>query len=813
MTMQGTCPGPADLKNLLEGTLPAEVESRLSGHLEQCSRCQQALECLAGGVTEVRQLGRQGLYAAPNPEALRKAILALKAGSPTQEARGDADWGEELLLGALAPSANPTHLGRLGPYEVTEVIGRGAFGVVFKAFDPVLHRFVALKVLSPHMASSVPARKRFAREGRAAAAVSHEHIVAIHGVDEANGLPYLVMEYVCGVSLQQRLDRTGPLELKEILRIGMQTAAGLAAAHAQGLIHRDIKPANILLEHNVERVKITDFGLARAVDDASLTQSGMLAGTPQYMAPEQARGEPLDHRADLFSLGSVLYALCTGRPPFRGSTTLAVLRRICDDVPRAVKDINPDVSDWLAEVIAILHAKDRADRFQSAAEVADLLGQHLVHLQQPALRPKPPPLPPRGRQAARLRRRRLLMAGLGLLCGFGLLMAARAADIAGYFGTGARRPPVTAALPRVQPGIVAPPQAPAAPMLGRQGAPFLSAAFSPDGALLAVACDDKTVQLWQPHSQQLRRVLVGHTDRVWSVAFSPNGRLLASAAGEWEHQDEPGEVRIWDVTTGALLHSLTGHTGPVFSVAFSGDGKTVASASADRTVRIWDAETGKLHAIFEGHANLVRAVAFDPLGQLLATGAFDGTVRLLDAATGQQQAVLNTTLPHVNWLAFSPDGKTLAVAANDRRVSQAAEFCKLNALGAAQRPGHVELWNIATLQRVAVLEGARGHVLCVAFAPDGKTVATGGGDWTNFGEVLLWDIAGGHIRNALHKHTEWVECVAFSPDGRTLVSAGGTRPQLGQMIVDPQLFLAPVAFGPRPPPMPDANGPALPPGR
>src|SRR5262249_48641709 len=148
-------------------------------------------------------------------------------------------------------------------------------------------------------------------EGRAAAAVSHEHIVAIHGVDEANGLPYLVMEYVSGISLQERLDRSGPLETKEILRIGMQVASGLAAAHAQGLIHRDIKPANILLENGFERVKITDFGLARAVDDASLTQSGVLAGTPMYMAPEQARGEALDHRADLFSLGSVLYALCT----------------------------------------------------------------------------------------------------------------------------------------------------------------------------------------------------------------------------------------------------------------------------------------------------------------------------------------------------------------------------------------------------------------------------------------------------------------------------------------------------------------------
>ena len=208
-------------------------------------------------------------------------------------------------------------------------------------------------------------------------------------MDEANGLPYLVMEYVAGISLQERLDRAGPLELEEILRIGLQAAAGLAAAHAQGLVHRDIKPANILLENGVERVKITDFGLARAADDASLTQSGVVAGTPQYMAPEQARGEPVDHRADLFSLGSVLYAMCTGRPPFRASSTLAVLRRVCEDEPRPIREVNPEVPDWLAAIIAKLHAKDPADRFQSAAEVARLLARCLSHVRQPALVPPP----------------------------------------------------------------------------------------------------------------------------------------------------------------------------------------------------------------------------------------------------------------------------------------------------------------------------------------------------------------------------------------------------------------------------------------
>ena len=251
-------------------------------------------------------------------------------------------------------------------------------GVVLKAFDPTLHRSVAIKVLAPQLATSSSARQRFAREARAAAAIRNEHVVAIHSVDEWKGLPYLVMEFIPGSSLQARIDRTAPLDLNSILRIGMQAAAGLAAAHAQGLVHRDIKPSNILLENCVERVKITDFGLARAVDDASLTQSGVVAGTPLFMAPEQARCEAIDHRADLFSLGAVLYAMCTGRSPFRASTTLGVLKRVCDDTHRPVREVNPDVPDWLSAIIDRLLAKDREDRYQTAEEVVEVLGTQLA---------------------------------------------------------------------------------------------------------------------------------------------------------------------------------------------------------------------------------------------------------------------------------------------------------------------------------------------------------------------------------------------------------------------------------------------------
>jgi serine/threonine-protein kinase len=375
---------PNRLRSLLDDELSARDQAELAGHLDHCADCQAALERLAAGTRlwdDLRGLGRTPGRAIPDV--------------PTGPGAG-AGSGAELSF--LTPSENPDSLGRLGPYEIIGVLGQGGMGVVLKAFEPALSRVVAIKVLAPQMAASGAARKRFSREARAAAAVVHDHVVAIHTVhdgDPKTGLPYLVMPYIAGRSLQQRIDGEGPLRIEEVLRIGMQTALGLSAAHAQGLVHRDIKPSNILLENGVERVKITDFGLARAIDDASQSQSGVVAGTPQYMSPEQASGESVDHRSDLFSLGSVLYAMCAGHSPFRAKTTMGVLRRVCDEEPRPLVEVNPEVPESLEAVIRRLHAKDPANRYQAAAEVAEVLGRQLAELQRPGSRPtRPAPSPP-----------------------------------------------------------------------------------------------------------------------------------------------------------------------------------------------------------------------------------------------------------------------------------------------------------------------------------------------------------------------------------------------------------------------------------
>ena len=291
---------------------------------------------------------------------------------------------DELSLDFLQPTDDPAALGRLGQYTITDVIGRGGMGVVLKARDAKLNRVVAIKVLAPELASNPTARKRFQREAHAAAAVVHQHIVTIHAVDE-DRLPYLVMEYIDGQSLKEKIDREGHLKLVEILRIGQQVASGLAAAHAHGLMHRDVKPANILLENGIERVRITDFGLARAVDDVGMTRTGEVAGTPEYMSPEQAQGLSMDGRSDLFSFGCVLYAMCTGRPPFRAETVFATARRVCEDNPRPIREVNPEIPEWLVAIIDRLLAKKPEERFQTATEVADLLGQRLAELQHPSL--------------------------------------------------------------------------------------------------------------------------------------------------------------------------------------------------------------------------------------------------------------------------------------------------------------------------------------------------------------------------------------------------------------------------------------------
>ncbi len=373
MTDVHACPPDDDLRSLLELDAFETPQHPLVAHLDQCQDCQQRLLELAGDDELLPEEGPRTAAASGLSDELVRVIEAMGARSGATTS--------DLPLHFLRSARDPSHLGELGHYHILEVVGQGAMGIVLRAFDTALNRIVAIKVLHPNLATSASARLRFTREAQAAAAVSHDHVVTIHAVDQHDEIPYLVMQFVEGESLQERIHRHAPLETPEILRIGMQIASGLAAAHAQGLVHRDIKPANILLENGVARVKITDFGLAKAVDDARLTQSGTVAGTPQYMAPEQANGDPVDHRADLFSLGSVMYAMCTGQPPFAGGSSLEVLRQVCDHQPPSLEGVRPQPPPWLVRIVERLLEKDVQRRYQSSKEVAAVLEARLAELQ------------------------------------------------------------------------------------------------------------------------------------------------------------------------------------------------------------------------------------------------------------------------------------------------------------------------------------------------------------------------------------------------------------------------------------------------
>ncbi|WP_010587313.1 serine/threonine-protein kinase [Schlesneria paludicola] len=373
----------AHLKQLLVADDSSAEFRSTANHVETCPRCQQRLLELSDDhelLSEVREtLLARGDDTAAYQGAIGSSVVISIEGGSADEPGAEC---EPVSLDFLSPPSHPEMLGRIGRYEVERVVGAGGMGVVLKGFDTELHRVVAIKVLKPHLANHGAARRRFSREAQSAAAVVHEHVIPIYDVQPDGDTPFLVMQYVPGQSLQSRVDERGPLDTKEVLRIASQAAAGLAAAHAQGLVHRDVKPANILLEESLERVLISDFGLARTVDDATLTRTGIVAGTPHYMSPEQASGQPIDHRSDLFSLGSVIYFMCTGRPPFRAEHAMAILNRICHDPHRPLDEVNHDVPAELAETVDRLLSKNPGDRYRDAREVEQRLSSLLAHLQQ-----------------------------------------------------------------------------------------------------------------------------------------------------------------------------------------------------------------------------------------------------------------------------------------------------------------------------------------------------------------------------------------------------------------------------------------------
>jgi serine/threonine protein kinase len=395
MSDQVDCPSPGELHQALNGELSRQQFDAIEEHLLNCGPC--AEKTLCSGELETyshalrNSVQRSETVGAAESQLVEQLIVRLRAFPLQQDATLTSDTEAEArdhqlksdLCSYLRPAETAAEIGWLGGYRVLKLLGSGGMGGVFLAEDTQLNRRVALKVMRPDVSEKLNSVERFLREARAAAAVHHDHIITIYQVGRDEQIPFLAMEYLDGESLEDRLRTGPPLPLSDVLRIGREIAEGLAAAHSRGLVHRDIKPANIWLEargnSNVvkpdqilpPRVKLLDFGLARPAEaNFELTSQGAIIGTPAYMAPEQAGGLTIDHRADLFSLGVVLYRLATGKFPFKGSDAIATLVAIRSETPLNPRQINPELPPSFAELILQLLAKAPADRPNGAAEVA-----------------------------------------------------------------------------------------------------------------------------------------------------------------------------------------------------------------------------------------------------------------------------------------------------------------------------------------------------------------------------------------------------------------------------------------------------------
>ncbi|MFI0353215.1 WD40 repeat domain-containing serine/threonine protein kinase [Actinomadura sp. 9N407] len=634
----------------------------------------------------------------------------------------------------------------VGRYRLVEVLGEGGMGAAWRARDERMRRDVVLKQLK--VPPTLDARRRgqlvarMEREARAAGMLKHPGIVTVYDqFHDQDGLPWIVLEYVHGLSLADLLERDGPQAETEVLRIGAQIAAALAAAHQAGIVHRDIKPANVLVEG--ERVVVTDFGIAAVAGDATLTAEGMLLGTPAYMAPEQVNDHQATPASDMWSLGATLYAAVEGRRPFTATNMGALLLAVSRGVPTQTTRAH-----LLKPILHDLMNPDPGQR-PTATQAATILqhapNQHLLVSQTSgAASDRPAPAAPRsllpaagpGRLLTRRRFAGVGAAGLVATVTYGLVQKK----------THGRQDPPAALQPL---SAWRNPTEIGKPFNSRTNV-FYCVAFSPDGKTLA-AGNNETVLLWDTAARtRTEKPLAGPENSHFAVAFSPDGRTLATSMND-------GTVRLWDVAERTQTgKALTGHNGDadIISMAFSPDGRILATSSKDETtVRLWDVATRtQIGKSLTGHTEFVLSVAFSPDGKILATGSSDKTVLLWDVATRTRTGKLLTG--HADDVAsvdFSPDGKILATGSFDATV---------------------RLWDVAARTQIGKpLMGHTNFVFSVNFSPDGKTLATGSNDNT----VRLWDVATRtQIASPLTAHTTFVKSVAFSPDGKTLASLGYT---------------------------------------
>jgi serine/threonine protein kinase len=559
-----------------------------------------------------------------------------------------------------------TRLPAIPGYDILERLDAGGMGVVYKARQQALDRLTAIKFMLARPATDLVAVARFLREAKAAARLSHPAIVQIHDVSQADGIPYIVMEYVDGLNLAKLTALRGPLPASEACRIVRDVALGLQHAHEHGLVHRDIKPSNLLMASRERqrpegfgKVKILDFGLARlqgAEGDFGLTHSDQPLGTPDFIAPEQIDDpRAADVRSDLYSLGCTFYFLLTGRAPFAGGSLARKLDGHRWDAPTPLRELLSNIPAEIASVVQRLLAKQPNERPGSASDLAETLNRLLADLPSndsltsvPANSVKPGPC-----------------------------MSAVTLPQADQTDGACRR------------------------LTGHVGA-VTCVTVSANGNHLASGSVDGTAILWDRLTGQCHhRLSVGA--EVVSLALAPLGQVLLTGGRD-------GRIGQWDAASGRCLRWFEGHRGPIHALAVLPDGKQLLSAGADQTIRQWRLDTGRAGraiggTVAERHWGAVLALAVSPEGRVALSASQDRTCRVWDLVRRRELRCFREHRATVRAVACAPDGK-LALSSDDEQAI---------------------LWELATGQVVGRLEGLRGTITSLAFLPDGDAVVAGCG--------------------------------------------------------------------------------------
>jgi WD40 repeat protein/serine/threonine protein kinase len=798
----------------------------------------QAADRPGGGLREDASQRRQAAHAL-RQELLRQASSAellaeegaasLGATSAVAEPASTARSGgsSDGLAAGTVPApvspqgevAQPSCPRQIGEYDILGEVGRGGMGVVYKARHRGLHRLAALKMVLAGTFASTQQRLRFLLEAELAARVQHPNIVQVYEIGSHEGQPFLAMEWVEGGSLAERLHGK-PWPAAEAARLIETLAHAIHAAHNQGVIHRDLKPANVLLQKNLtlrrqdakkeeEREdegnrtgsssslcvlaplrevlpKIVDFGLARPLQgDEGLTKSGVLVGTPAYMAPEQASGTNalVGPTTDVYALGVMLYQLLTGELPFQGDSALEVLHAVTSVEPVRPRRLQPGVPRDLEAVALKCLEKEPGRRYAMALELAEDLRRFLDHK----------PVQARGISAAgRLgrwaRRNRgvaaalgviaLLLIGVAIVSSLAALRFERLAAEADRRGeaerwqryranmtaaavalqvpnTGAARRALAAApeeyrgwewlhfntrlddarailrMPGVPDAVTfRPPVIPLRPAL----------AFSPDGKRIAAGSLEPGTVVWDTATGREAGVLPGQHHSFQDMAFGPDGHLLVFTADR--------TLLAWDLSRNDWTILCRIAEKSLLGLLLSPDGRLLLGVK-DKQAQLWDVPAGRKRADLPGEFLMGQCMAvFSGDGRHLAYSTGDGAVHLWDVQAGAQACVLRGPRVHVRALAFSPDGKRLAA-------------------GADHPENTVRLWSVPAGEEVAVLRGHQNEVSTVAFNADGSRLASGSLDKT----ARLWDVSAGTLVPVLKGHTGIVRQTAFSPDGKHLATA------------------------------------------